>query len=74
VSVFQLNDGGLETVKAPLSVKPARAAVHRVLAVPKKRAVAASVAVVPARLKTPAPISEKSKPIALAGAADWEAF
>jgi len=74
VSVFQLNDSGLETVKAPLSVKPARAAAHRVLAVPKKRAVATSVAVVPARLKTPASISEKSKPVALAGAADWEAF
>jgi methyl-accepting chemotaxis protein-1 (serine sensor receptor) len=74
VSVFQLNDSGLETVKTPLSVKPARAAAHRVLAVPKKRAVATSVAVVPARLKTPASISEKSKPVALAGAADWEAF
>jgi methyl-accepting chemotaxis protein-1 (serine sensor receptor) len=74
VSVFQLNDGGLETVTAPLSGKPARAAVHHVLTAPKKRAVAASVAAAPARLKTPVLIGKKTKPVALAGAADWEAF
>ena len=76
VSVFQLNDGGLEIGKTALSVKPA----HRALAVQKKRAVAVSsspssspvAAAVP--LKTPALIKEKLKPVALAGAADWEAF
>ena len=76
VSVFQLNDGGLEIGKAALSAKPA----HRALAAPKKRAIAVSSSSKPsplavaAGLKTPALIKEKSKPVALAGAADWEAF
>jgi methyl-accepting chemotaxis protein-1 (serine sensor receptor) len=74
VSVFQLNDGGMETAKAPLSVNPTRAAVHRELVVPKKRAVAAGLAAVPKGLETPALISPKSKPVALAGAPNWEAF
>ncbi|WP_075583443.1 methyl-accepting chemotaxis protein [Caballeronia sordidicola] len=78
VSVFQLNDGGLEIGKMALSVKPA----HRALAVSKKRTIAVSSSsssklspvAVGAGLKTPALIKEKSKPVALAGAADWEAF
>jgi methyl-accepting chemotaxis protein-1 (serine sensor receptor) len=78
VSVFQLNDSGLDG-KTALSAKPARGAGHRALAVPKKRAVAVSSNPRPAiaaatRLKTPALIKEKSRPVALAGAADWEAF
>jgi methyl-accepting chemotaxis protein I, serine sensor receptor len=64
----------METVKAPLSANPTRAAVHRELAVPKKRAVAAGLAAVPKGLETPALISPKSKPVALPGAPDWEAF
>jgi methyl-accepting chemotaxis protein-1 (serine sensor receptor) len=74
VSVFQLNDSGLDTTKAPLSVNPTRAAVHRELAVPKKRAVAAGLAARPTGPGTPALISPKSKPVALAEAAEWEAF
>jgi methyl-accepting chemotaxis protein-1 (serine sensor receptor) len=83
VSVFQLNDGGLEVSKTALGVKPVRGVAHRALAaVPKKRAIAVSSSSSPssspvavaARLKTPALIKEKSKPVALAGAADWEAF
>jgi methyl-accepting chemotaxis protein I, serine sensor receptor len=84
VSVFQLDDRGLESGKTALSVKPARGAAHRALAVPKKRAIAVSSSsnvssnvspvAVAARLKTPALIKEKAKPVALAGAADWEAF
>jgi len=80
VAVFQLDDRGLEVSKSALSVKPARAAAHRALAVPSKRAIAVSSSsklspvAVAARLKTPALIKEKSKPVALAGAADWEAF
>jgi methyl-accepting chemotaxis protein I, serine sensor receptor len=78
VSVFQLNDGGLEIGKTVPGAKPARGTAHRALAVPKKRAIAVgsspSPVAVAARLKTPALIKEKSKPVALAGAADWEAF
>jgi len=79
VSVFQLNDGGLEVSKTALGAKPARGVPHRALAVPKKRAIAVSsgssaVAVaVTAAFKTPV-LKEKSKPVALAAAADWEAF
>jgi methyl-accepting chemotaxis protein I, serine sensor receptor len=80
VSVFQLDDRGLESSKTALSAKPARGAAHRASAVPKKRAIAVSSSSSPrpvavaAPLKTPALIKEKSKPVALAGAADWEAF
>jgi len=80
VSVFQLDDKGLDVSKTALSVKPARGAAHRALAVPKKRAIAVSSSSSPrpvavaAPLKTPVLIKEKSKPVAPAGAADWEAF
>jgi methyl-accepting chemotaxis protein-1 (serine sensor receptor) len=80
VSVFQLNDGGLEVSKTALGAKPARGVPHRALAVSKKRAIAVSSGssttpvAVAAALKTPVLIKEKSKPVALAGAADWEAF
>jgi len=78
VSVFQLDDRGLESSKAAVGVKPARGTAHRALAVPKARAIAvsssASSVTAAARLKTPVLIKEKSKPVALAGAADWEAF
>src|SRR5471032_869535 len=78
VSVFQLDDRGLESSKTALSVKPARGVAHRALAVPKKRASAVSSSSRPvamaAQLKTPALNKEKSKPVASAGTADWEAF
>jgi len=78
VSVFQLDDRGLESSKTALSVKPARGVAHRALAVPKKRATAVSSSSRPvamaAQLKTPALNKEKSKPVASAGTADWEAF
>ena len=76
VSVFQLNDGGLEIGKMALSAKPA----HRAVAVSRKRTIAVSSSsklspvAVAAGLETPALIKEKSKPVAFAGAADWEAF
>jgi methyl-accepting chemotaxis protein I, serine sensor receptor len=70
VSVFQLNDGGMQAIKAPLGVKTARV-VPRAPTMPTNRAVASQRL---AQLKTPVLSSEKSKPVALAGAADWEAF
>jgi methyl-accepting chemotaxis protein-1 (serine sensor receptor) len=84
VSVFQLDDRGLDVGKTALGAKPAHGAADRALAVPKKRAIAVSSSsnassnlspvAVAAGLKTPALIKEKAKPVALAGAADWEAF
>ncbi|WP_213779247.1 methyl-accepting chemotaxis protein [Caballeronia sp. dw_276] len=65
VSVFQLNDGGMDHVK--LAVKPVRA----VAVASTTRAVASERL---AKLKTPFVGVEKAKPVALAGAADWEAF
>ncbi|SAL22758.1 methyl-accepting chemotaxis sensory transducer [Caballeronia sordidicola] len=65
VAVFQLNDGGAEFVKP--AAKPARAAALA----QTTRAVASERL---ARLKTPLVGVEKAKPVALAGAADWEAF
>jgi methyl-accepting chemotaxis protein-1 (serine sensor receptor) len=73
VSVFQLNDGGMEGVKAPLSAKAARA-VPRVAAVPAVQTNRAVASHRLAQLKTPVLGSEKSKPVASAGASDWEAF
>ena len=75
VAVFQLDDRGLD-VKTALGAKLSHGVAHRALAVPKKRAVAVSSTVVTAAaaLKTPVLIKEKAKPVALAGAADWEAF
>ncbi|SOE92479.1 methyl-accepting chemotaxis sensory transducer with TarH sensor [Burkholderia sp. D7] len=80
VAVFQLDERSFDISKTPLSVKPARAAAHRALAAPKKRAIAGnarsnpSPVAVAAPLKRPALTSAKSKPVAVAGAADWEAF
>jgi len=61
VSVFQLNDGGVESVK--VVVKPAQKPTPRAVATQRL-----------ARLKAPLAGVEKAKPVALAGAADWEAF
>ncbi|MFK4445719.1 methyl-accepting chemotaxis protein-1 (serine sensor receptor) [Caballeronia udeis] len=80
VAVFQLDERGFDTSKTPLGVKPARAAAHRALAAPKKRAIVDNSSSKPgpvavaAPLKTPALTGAKSKQVALAGAADWEAF
>ncbi len=73
VSVFQLNDGGLEGVKAPLNLKTARA-VPRVAAVPAVQTNRAVASQRLAQLKTPVLSGEKSKPVAVASTADWEAF
>ncbi|SAL17144.1 methyl-accepting chemotaxis sensory transducer [Caballeronia udeis] len=80
VAVFQLDERSFDISKTPMSVKPARAAAHRALAAPKKRAIAGNASsnpspvAVAAPLKRPALTSAKPKPVALAGAADWEAF
>jgi methyl-accepting chemotaxis protein I, serine sensor receptor len=73
VSVFQLNDSGLEGVKAPLNMKAARA-VPRVAAVPAVQTNRAVASQRLAQLKTPVLSGEKSKPVAAASTADWEAF
>jgi methyl-accepting chemotaxis protein-1 (serine sensor receptor) len=65
VSVFQLNDGGVESVKA--AVKSAQKPMQK----PTTRAVASQRL---AGLKAPLAAVEKAKPVVLAGAADWEAF
>jgi len=69
VSVFQLNDGGMDHVK--LAVKPMHSAATSPKTAPTTRAVASQRL---ATLKAPLAGVEKAKPVALAGAADWEAF
>jgi len=73
VSVFRLNDGevcDIRTAKAPRSMEPTHTMMHRALAASKKQA-SATAAVEPARLQTLTPISDKRRPIASVGAADW---